>query len=73
MLKIQSLDKLMNNGHLNDVYKDVRRYGDITSDSTQKDRDGIETRYITIKHKERIWSFSITLGEVHRAGWKLAE
>jgi hypothetical protein len=73
MLRIQSLDKLMNNGHLDDLYKDVRRYGNITTDNTQEDSDGIETRSISIKHKGRVWNFSITLGEVHRAGWELAE
>jgi hypothetical protein len=73
MLRIQSLDKLMTDGHLDDVYKDVRRYGDITSDSTQEDNNGIETRSICIEHKGRIWSFGITLGEVHRAGWEMVE
>lgn len=71
MLRLSSLDKLMDKGWLDDVYKDVRRYGRIVQDSTQEDEQGVEARFINIEHKGRLWSFVITLGHVNEAGWKL--
>lgn len=52
-----------NNISLNDVYKDVRRYGNIKHLS-DVEYNGIVTTYAYIEYKDLSWEFELEKGEV---------
>lgn len=57
-----------NNISLEEVYKDVRRYGNIHHLEDVNQPEGLVT-YAYIEYKNLFWEFELLKGEVLSAGW----
>lgn len=57
-------------GQLNEVYKEVRRYGKIHHLEDVEHSGGLST-YAYIEHKQTFWEFELVRGDVVECSWKL--
>ncbi len=76
MMTKRQLVKAYNNGQLEEVYKEVRRYGVIVKDVEWSIADGGRYdgawRHMWINHHGLGWSFELHNGELFAAGYNLA-